>query len=87
MVSVFAVVTPSLGVVSFESWSSIPNRRAAAHPLVHNTSRADPVVFWCVAVKSWRSSVGFMPPRREFDEADAEAPVENCPDAETRSRY
>lgn len=63
----------------------IPKDAAAVILLRHNTSPRDPEVFLVRRSEKLAFLGGFHAfPGGQFDPTDAEAPVENCPDAETR---
>jgi ribonuclease/clavin/mitogillin len=66
------------------SRESTPKDAAAVILLRHNTSSSDPEVFLARRSEKLAFLGGFHAfPGGQFDETDAEAPVENCPDAET----
>lgn len=65
--------------------AAIPKDAAAVVLLRHNTDPLDPEVFLVKRSEKLAFLGGFHAfPGGQFDNADAEAPVENCPDAETR---
>jgi glyoxylase-like metal-dependent hydrolase (beta-lactamase superfamily II)/8-oxo-dGTP pyrophosphatase MutT (NUDIX family) len=67
------------------STAPIPKDAAAVILLRHNTNPSDPEVFLARRSEKLAFLGGFHAfPGGQFDAADAEAPVENCPDAETR---
>jgi ribonuclease/clavin/mitogillin len=64
---------------------SIPKDAAAVILLRHNTSPSDPEVFLVRRSEKLAFLGGFHAfPGGQFDATDADAPVESCPDAETR---
>src|SRR5882724_4889431 len=64
--------------------SNTPKDAAAVILLRHNTSPSDPEVFLVRRSEKLAFLGGFHAfPGGQFDGTDAEAPVENCPDAET----
>lgn len=67
------------------SRESTPRDAAAVILLRHNTNPRDPEVFLVRRSEKLAFLGGFHAfPGGQFDGTDAEAPVENCPDAETR---
>ena len=67
------------------STGSIPKDAAAVILLRHHTSPRDPEVFLVRRSERLAFLGGYHAfPGGQFDGTDAEAPVENCPDAETR---
>ena len=67
------------------SLESIPKDAAAVILLRHNTSPSDPEVFLVRRSEKLAFLGGFHAfPGGQFEATDADAPVESCPDAETR---